>query len=235
MKSASHLLKSWADRVWDRLWREMNVGEGFTKATPSVGQIIRVEGILFSWRCEEGWNAARKRGRNCNNSCRLLRNTECFPAIWINKHSLDPWGPDSASLQVDALVSAISSTVQPNMLPINGDERGNNCKFKIPGFGNSRFGPKLVVLYLLSCHLGVCEDTNQPGQILPALLIRTPRGDYHPAPVSHRERWRHPDLPGSSLPLHLAPVAGLLQPDRHLQRVPAPARRTFHFSFSPLA
>lgn len=93
MKSASHLLKSWADRVWDRLWREMNVGEGFTKARPSVGQIVRVEGILFSWRCEEWWNAAQKRGRNCNNSCRLLRNTECFPAIWVNKHSLDPWGP----------------------------------------------------------------------------------------------------------------------------------------------
>lgn len=75
------------------------------------------------------------------------------------------------------LWSAISSTVQPNMLPINGDERGNNCKFKIPGFGNSGFGSNLVVLYQLSCHLCVSLDTNQPGHIVPALLIRTPRGD----------------------------------------------------------
>lgn len=41
------------------------------------------------------WNAAKKRkkGHYCNNSCLLLRNTECFPAIWINKHSLVPLGP----------------------------------------------------------------------------------------------------------------------------------------------
>lgn len=63
------------------------------------------------------------------------------------------------------------------MLPINGDEKGNNCKFQILGFGSSGFAPKLVVLDLLSCHLGVCEDTNQPGQILSALLIRTLGGD----------------------------------------------------------
>lgn len=58
--------------------------------------------------------------------------------------------------------SAISSTVQPNMLPINGDERGNNSKFEIPGLGNRSFGSKAVVLYQLSCHLCVSVDTNQP-------------------------------------------------------------------------
>lgn len=61
--------------------------------SPRVGEFPR-EILLSSWGGESGrwWNAA-KRGQNCNNSCLLLRNTECFPAIWINKHSLVPLGP----------------------------------------------------------------------------------------------------------------------------------------------
>lgn len=65
--------------------------------------------------------------------------------------------------------SAIRSTIQPNMLRINSDQRGNNSKFEIAFLGKRSFGSEAVVLYQLSCHLYVPVDTNQPQ--VPLLLL----------------------------------------------------------------
>lgn len=58
-----------------------------------MGRDPRRNPALFQKTEDDGMLLLQKRGRNCNNSCLLLRNTKCFPAIWINKHSLVPLGP----------------------------------------------------------------------------------------------------------------------------------------------
>lgn len=148
---------------WRPYWRDAKHWKNYKGGKNSV---------LKRWGMME---CCSKRGQNCNNSCRLLRNTECFPAIWINKHSLKPLRP-RLSFSPNGCIGVPSAALS-NMLPINSDERGNNCKFEIPGFGNSSFGSKAVVLYQPSCHLCVSVDTTQPGQHVSALLIRSPWWD----------------------------------------------------------
>lgn len=67
---------------WSLHWRDAKCRKKFKGGRNSI--------LLKRWGMME---CSTKRGQNCNNSCRLLRNTECFPAIWINKHSLDPLRP----------------------------------------------------------------------------------------------------------------------------------------------
>lgn len=176
-----------------------------------------------------------KRGQNCNNSCRLLRNTECFPAIWINKHSLDPLRP-RLSFSPNVFVgvpSAAPSNRTCFQLTVMKEETTASLRFLASG--TAALGPEL--LFCISS-LAICLfpwiQINR-SHIASALLLRSPWGDQHPALVSHRGLWHHSDLSGSSLPLHHPTVVGLLQSDRHFQPVQPPARRTFHFSFSPTA
>lgn len=131
--------------------------------------------------------------------------------------------------------SAMLST--SNVLPINSDETGNNCKFDIPGLATSSFVSKIIVKNNISCQQETCFFFCISNRWHCLLICRTrsPWGDYHPTSGSHRGGWHHSDLSGSSLPLHRPTVVGFFESNDHFQRVQSPAQPPFHLSFSPTA
>lgn len=130
--------------------------------------------ILLKWGMME---CCSKRGQNCNNSCRLLRNTECFPAIWINKHSLDPLRP-RLSFSPNGSVGVPSAALSNRtcfQLMVMKEEITASLRFL--AFGTAALGPKL--LFCISSH-AICVfpwiQINR-SHIASALLLRSPWGD----------------------------------------------------------
>lgn len=65
-------------------WRLMEVGEPIIKVMPSrlpEWERSQEESSPPEVGKTEDDGMLQKRGQNCNNSCPLLRNTKCFPAI----------------------------------------------------------------------------------------------------------------------------------------------------------
>lgn len=138
---------SW--RVKDFFWSGCQVLKCYS---PRVGEFPR--GIPLSFKGEEGgewWNAAKKRGQDCKNSCLLLRNRECFPANWINKHILYPLGHIVSLARVGSVQKRHQQCcLLDNMLLINSDETGNNRECDILGLLISTFVSKTVALISFS-------------------------------------------------------------------------------------
>lgn len=112
-KRRSFEVENWymIDCNWEWWWH-CDWGHGWWCQTLSIRMRIRSVFGGSAAMCHhsrggdrEHWNAAEKRGRqNCNNSCRLLWNTECFPVFWINKLSLAPQRPRGPGLILIALL-----------------------------------------------------------------------------------------------------------------------------------
>lgn len=170
-----------------------------------------------------------KRGQNCNNSCPLLWNTECFPAIWTNKHSLAPLGVLlrgslllCSPLWVDEGLRCHGQRRQAsNVLLISTDETGNNSRIWYSLTQNG-----ILCLFCLSgSFFRALHWDNTP---LCLVTLRSAWGNQHPAPGGRGGRQRHSDLPGRPLSLHGPAVAGLPQSDDDRRRVRSPAQPLLH-------
>lgn len=130
--------------------------------------------LLERWGMME---CCSKWGQNCNNSCRLLRNTECFPAIWINKHSLDPLRP-RLSFSPNGFVGVPSAALSNRtcfQLTLMKEEITASLRFL--ALGTAALGPRLW--FCISSH-AVCVfqwiQINR-SHIASSLLLRSRWGD----------------------------------------------------------